>query len=103
MKEHKSYLNEYEDIDEAIDSWGMDEVFESIGLNSEEPGDCGDGDTILIGIDPSKMKDDETLREFKEHIVSKLLEFGLEVDVKDLQFVTGGQGPDGYTFIDSWG
>lgn len=105
MKEGKNskYYEDNENINDLIDEWGFREVFENIGLDSEEPGDCGDGDSILIGLDPSNMKDEQTLKEFKECIVEKLKNVGLDVDVKDIDFVSGGTDAGGYTFIDSDG
>ena len=105
MKESSNakYYNDYEDINDLIDSWGLREVFEVAGLRSEEEGDCGDGDGILIGLDPSEMKDEQTLKEFKEVVVEKLKGIGLEAEVKDIGFVSGGNDSGGYTFIGSCG
>lgn len=105
MKESSNakYYNDYEDITDLIDSWGLREVFDAAGLKSEEEGDCGDGDGILIGLDPSEMKDEQTLKEFKEGVVEKLKGIGLEAEVKDIGFVSGGTDSGGYTFIESDG
>ena len=97
------YCNNYKDINDLIDGWGLREVFCAVGLWSEEEGDCGDGDSILIGLDPSEMKDEQTLKEFKEVVVGKLKEIGLEAEVKDIGFVSGGTDSGGYTFIESCG
>lgn len=101
-KNSKYYANS-ENINDLIDEWGFREVFEDLGLDSEETGDCGDGDSILIGLDPSNMKDEQTLKEFKECVTNKLKNAGLDVDVKDIDFVSGGTDASGYTFIDSRG
>ena len=105
MKEssNSKYYNDYEDISDLIDSWGLREVFDVAGLRSKEEGDCGDGDGILIGLDPSEMKDEQTLKEFKEGVVEKLKGIGLEAEVKDIGFVSGGTDSGGYTFIESDG
>ena len=104
MKDNKTYFNDYEDINEVIDDWGLYKVFEMIGLDAQEDGDgVLDGDCVLIGLDPSKMTDDQTLKEFKESVVYKLKNFGLDAEAKDIEFVSGGQGPDGYTFFESCG
>ena len=97
------YCNNYKDINDLIDGWGLREVFCAAGLLSEEEGDCGDGDSILIGLDPSEMKDEQTLKEFKEVVVGKLKEIGLEAEVKDIGFVSGGTDSGGYTFFESCG
>ena len=49
------------------------------------------------------MKDEQTLKEFKEVVVGKLKEIGLEAEVKDIGFVSGGTDSGGYTFIESCG
>ena len=105
MKESKfsRYCNNYKDINDLIDGWGLREVFCAAGLWSEEEGECGDGDCILIGLDPSEMKDEQTLKEFKEVVVEKLKGIGLEAEVKDIGFVSGGTDSGGYTFIESCG
>lgn len=103
LKDSKTYFNDYEDINEVIDDWGLFKVFEMIGLDAKEEGECRDGDSVLIGLDPSKMSDDQTLKEFKESVVEKLKNFGLDTEAKDIEFVSGGQGPDGYTFFESCG
>ena len=104
MKDTKTYFNDYEDITEVIDDWGLYKVFEMIGLDAQEDGDgVLDGDCVLIGLDPSKMSDDQTLKEFKESVVEKLKNFGFDAEAKDIEFVSGGQGPDGYTFFESYG
>lgn len=102
MKEGKNskYYADNENINDLIDEWGFREVFKDLGLDSKETGDCGDGDSILIGLDPTNMKDEQTLKEFKECIVKKLKNVGLDVDVKDIDFVSGGTDASGYTFID---
>ena len=97
------YCNNYKDINDLIDGWGLREVFCAAGLSSEEEGDCDDGDSILIGLDPSEMKDEQTLKEFKEVVVGKLKEIGLEAEVKDIGFVSGGTDSGGYTFFESCG
>lgn len=104
MKDSKTYFNDYEDINEVIDDWGFSKVFEMIGLDAQEDGDgVMDGDSVLIGLDPSKMTDDQTLKEFKESVVEKLKNFGFDAEAKDIEFVSGGQGSDGYTFFESYG
>ena len=94
------YCNNYKDINDLIDGWGLREVFCAAGLWSKEEGDYDDGDSILIGLDPSEMKDEQTLKEFKEVVVGKLKEIGLEAEVKDIGFVSGGTDSGGYTFIE---
>ena len=105
MKESNfsKYCNDFEDINDLIDDWGLRKVFCAAGLRSKEEGDCDYGDNILIGLDPSEMKDEQTLKEFKEIVVEKLKGIGLEAEVKDIGFVSGGTDSGGYTFIESCG
>ena len=105
MKESKfsKYCSDFEDINDLIDDWGLSKVFYVAGLRSKEEGDCDYGDDILIGLDPSEMKDEQTLKEFKEVVVEKLRGIGLEAEVKDIGFISGGTDSGGYTFIESCG
>ena len=100
---NSKYYSDYEDINDLIDGWGLHVVFDAAGLRSEEEGEDGDGDDILIGLDPSEMKDEQTLKEFKEVVVEKLKGIGLEAEVKDIGFVSGGTDSGGYTFFESCG
>lgn len=102
-KNPKFFYRSYKDINELIDYWGIREVFDAAELECEEEGDWGDGDSILLGLDPSDMKDEQTLKEFKTAVAEKLKGIGLEADIKDIQFVSGGTDSSGFTFIDSCG
>lgn len=102
-KNSKSFYSNYEDINDLIDNWGIREVFDAAELECEEEGDCGNGDRVLIGLDPSEMKDEQTLKEFKTVVVEKLKGIGLEVEVEDIGFKSGGTDSGGFTFIDSYG
>ena len=51
-------------------------------------------DYVLVGADPSKMKDEETLAQFKERVVKDLNELGFETTVDQLKWHTDG-GYDG--------
>lgn len=102
-KNSKFFYSSYKDINDLIDYWGLSEVFNAAELECEEEGDCGNGDSILIGLDPSNMKEEQTLKEFKEVVVEKLKRIGLKTNIKDIQFVSGGTDASGFTFIDSCG
>lgn len=48
-------------------------------------------DQLLIGVTPDRMKDDETLAQFKERICKEFKKFGLDVKPNDLSwFIDGG-------------
>ncbi len=44
-------------------------------------------DNIFIGLSPNKMKEDETLRNFKERILKGLIQFGLDLKYKDIGYI----------------
>ena len=48
------------------------------GILTFSSGPCGDS-YFIIG-QPNRMKDEQTLKEFKEHIIKELLELGIKVD-----------------------
>jgi hypothetical protein len=63
-------------------------------LLTEESGIYDYYDEIILGARPDKMKDNETLLEFKTRIVKEMKKCGLKVDVKDLGWIKDG-GYDG--------
>ena len=52
--------------------------------------DC-DGD-LMIGVDASKLGEDETLRQLKERIVSEFNKKGIEINYKDIVYINYCQG-----------
>lgn len=71
-----------EDYNGFIDQW-IDENF-----NYDEVV-CGDYE-VVFGMKPDKMKDDETLKQFKERIFEKLVAKKLPVgSIKDIKLVQG--------------
>jgi len=66
-----------DDIDE--DALGNHNLDFEYGFESE---DCK-----FIGRSPSKMKNDETLLQFKQNIVDELDKIGIKKAVKDIQFL----------------
>lgn len=95
-----SYDNGDMSAEELVDELQYDQFK---GLKSIATYDCGDTPEICIGLDPCKMKDNETLGEFKELIVKKLNAAGLNTKKSEIDFVTGGSDPSGMTFFGSCG
>lgn len=52
------------------------------GISNEE--DC------YIGYCPEKMKDDETLSQFKDRIISEATKIGISIEKKNLSWITDG-------------
>lgn len=48
-----------------------------------------DGETLFLGLDPSSMKDDETLAQFKGRVAEKIKAFGVfdDFDASKVRFV----------------
>ena len=57
-------------------------------LNSESG--ISDEDLRLIGYNPSKMKEDETLSQFKDRIVAEAAKLGIVVDKNKIDWYTDG-------------
>lgn len=51
-------------------------------------------DEYIIGADPAKMRDDQTLRSFKEDILASLKKYGFAGSIEEIDFFTDG-GYDG--------
>ena len=58
--------------------------------NLESHGSISYEGSYYVGFSPDKMKDDETLGQFKERIVTETNKFGLTVQTKSLDWITDG-------------
>lgn len=98
----ENYDNECISDGEVIDA--LYDIILTDGLDMQTAS-CGDYDIdeVCIGIDPSKMKDNETLGEFKEKVLKKLVELGLKAKKSEVDFVTGGSDASGMSFFDCCG
>jgi hypothetical protein len=47
-------------------------------------------DSKYIGLNPSKMKDDETLGQFKDRIVSEAAKLGIIINKDEIDWITDG-------------
>ena len=70
------------------------ELFDDAGLGVVS--DC-EAETIYVGLSPSEMKDNETLKQFKESIADKINKVAKVTDIKasDMEFFKGVEC-DGY-------
>ena len=105
---NKEYESECESIDDFIEQESLSEVLyrvlEKTGLDFHISGrDWGDAKEVLVGYDmksgDNKMKDDETLKEYKDRVVTALNEKGIEANYDEIGIVTGGSDAGGTTFF----
>ena len=68
-------------------------------LDVEGSGDDYGVDEVVVGADPSYMKDSQTLKEFKQKIVDELSKVGIKAAVKDIKFKSGGSDASGMSWI----
>ena len=109
---NKEYGSECESLDDFIDQESLSEllyrVLETTGLDFQIAGsDWGDVEEVLVGYDmksgDNKMKDTETLKEYKSRVVDALNEKGLDVKYDEVDIVTGGSEASGMTFFNDCG
>ena len=103
---------DYESIEDFIEQESLSEVLyrvlEKTGLDFQIAGrDWGDAEEVLVGYDMSsgdhKMKDTETLKEYKDRVVTALNERGIEAKYDEVGIVTGGSDAGGTTFFGACG
>ena len=109
---NKDLSIEYESIDDFIEQESFSEVLyrvlENTGLDFQISGrDWGDAEEVLVGYDmkdgANKMKDSETLKEYKTRVVDALNEKGIEAKYDEVDIVTGGSDAGGTTFFNDCG
>ena len=109
---NNEYGSECESIDDFIEQESLSEVLyrvlENTGLDFQiAERNWGDAEEVLVGYDMSsgdnKMKDSETLKEYKDRVVSVLNEKGLDVKYDEIGIVTGGSDAGGTTFFGACG
>lgn len=72
------------------DSFYENELIDKMFLSIER-GISNYYDQFVIGVDPEKMKDDETLLQFKERICKEIRKLGIDVKPNELGwFIDGG-------------
>ena len=109
---NKDCGTECESLDDFIEQESLSEVLyrvlENTGLDFQiAERNWGDAEEVLVGYDMSsgdnKMKDSETLKEYKDRVVSALNEKGLDVKYDEIGIVTGGSDAGGTTFFGACG
>lgn len=109
---NKEYDSNYESIDDFIEQESFFEVLyrvlDNIGLDFQIAGrDWGDVEEVLVGYNMksgnNKMKDIETLKEYKTRVVDALNEKGLDAKYDEVDIITGGSDAGGSTFFNECG
>jgi len=104
--------SEYESLDDLIEQESFSEVLyrvlENTGLDFQiSASGWGDVEEVLVGYDmksgDNKMKDNETLKEYKTRVVDMLNEKGLDAKYDEVGIVTGGSDAGGTTFFNECG
>ena len=80
----KGHENETED--DIYGGCAVDDVFGGCPFEYvyDEDSEC-----TYCGFEPTKMKDTETLLQFKERIVDKFKELGMDIKTSDIKFYSG--------------
>ena len=110
----KEYGSEYdyESIEDFIAENSFSEVLYfvlgKLGLDFQIAGrDWGDAEEVLVGYDmksgDNKMKDTDTLKDYKDRVVTALNERGIEAKYDEVDIVTGGSDAGGMSFFNNWG
>ena len=110
---NKEYGSEYESIEDFIEVESLSEVLyrvlENAGLDFQiaQRDWGGEIEEVLVGFDmksgDNKMKDSETLKEYKTRVVGALNEKGLDAKYDEVDIVTGGSDAGGSTFFNECG
>ena len=109
---NKEYSSECESLDDFIEENSLSEVMYSVldklGLDFQIAGsDWNECEEVLVGFDmksgDNKMKDDETLKEYKDRVVTALNERGIEAKYDEIGIDTGGSDAGGTTFFGACG
>ena len=105
-KAAKMFLDDF--IEQESFSEVLYRVLENTGLDFQIAGrDWGDAEEVLVGYDmkdgDNKMKESETLKEYKTRVVDALNEKGLDAKYDEVDIVTGGSDAGGTTFFNECG
>lgn len=109
---NKEYGSECESLEDFIEQESFSEVLyrvlENTGLDFQlATSGWGDAEEVLVGYDmksgDNKMKDSETLKEYKTRVVAALNEKGLDAKYAEVDIVTGGSDAGGTTFFNECG
>ena len=108
---NKKNGTEYEDLDALIDDNGVEDVLRDyIGISWNDDikikTESNDGcipDNIALGLNPEKMPDDMTLKDFKQKAADALISHGIAADASSMRFITGGCDASGFSFFNCRG
>ena len=95
-----------EDDEYYVDFWEIKDwiVDKTKGfIDAEASGEDGDYEDVVVGVDPSKMNDNVTLKDFKNEVIGKLETIGIDAKLSDIEFTSGGSDASGMFFIESCG
>jgi len=70
--------------------WGQVLLPEDLKLHYQEGIGCYCEEEMLVGLEPTDMKDDETLFQFKERIFNELIKIKPELDFSEMHWITDG-------------
>ena len=107
---NNEYDSECKSLDDFIEQECLSDVLyrvlENTGLDFQISGrDWGDVEEVLVGFDmksgDNKMKDTETLQEYKTRVMDALNELDAKYD--EIDIVTGGSDASGMTFFNEGG
>ena len=95
MLEHSSS----EEVKNAIERYGIDDLYSVLSdIIGDDTIGVDDYGMAVIGLSPSRMKDNETLGQFKQKVVDMLMKLGIEKKTSDIQLVTGINEDGNITF-----
>ena len=109
---NKEYNSECETLDDFIEQECLSEVLyvvlDKLGLDFQiAQRDWDYCEEVLVGYDmksgDNKMKDSETLKEYKTRVVDALNEKGIEAKYDEVDIITGGSEANGMTFFNECG
>lgn len=95
-----------ENGDDFTDVWEISDWIEDKThgfLEVKGAGYDGEYDSVLVGADPSKMKNTDVLKDFKQKVIDELAKFGIETKLSDIKFESGGSDAGGLSWIGSCG
>lgn len=94
------------DDDDFIDIWEIEDWISKKThgfLEIEGEGYDGEYRSVLVGAHPSKMKNTDVLKDFKQKVIDELAKVGIEAKLSDIKFESGGSDAGGMSWIGDCG
>ena len=88
--------------DDYIDVWDISNWIKNKThnfLRAEGSGYDGEYDSVIVGADPSKMNNNEVLKDFKQKVIDELDKIGIKAELSDINFESGGSDASGMSWI----